>query len=244
MTDQKYKIYVNLKPGAQEFITASISEYLSLIKRNLDSVILIDNSVNSFKFQPMNAVHILNYFEDKTDQELILMIPFLKLLSQFQDGYLNIHILISLSMQIWLAPRNNFQTFLQVLIRKEINHQVQLIHQNQKNQKYLQNQAIQIQRINNQNKKKQMIQYKLINVRNSKFKRKKKIKGNRLKGQFKYQFDKVRWEIDVVSIKIMKNQQQFNRNLRIKVKIIFCIYFQIKLLKRQNQIYELILISV
>ncbi|CAD8063437.1 unnamed protein product [Paramecium primaurelia] len=130
MNDQKYKIYVNIRPGAHDFIketskyfelivfTASISEYansvidfldpqglvdlrlfrenctiykdilvkdLSLLKRNLDSVILIDNSVNSFMFQPMNAVHILNYFEDKTDQELPLMIPFLKLLSQFQD---------------------------------------------------------------------------------------------------------------------------------------------------------------
>ncbi|CAD8133316.1 unnamed protein product [Paramecium pentaurelia] len=130
MKDQKYKIYVNIRPYAQEFIketskifeiiifTASISEYansvidfldplglvdlrlfrenctiyngvlvkdLSLLKRNLDSVILIDNSVNSFMLQPMNAVHILNYFEDKTDQELALLIPFLKLLSQFQD---------------------------------------------------------------------------------------------------------------------------------------------------------------
>ncbi|CAD8072974.1 unnamed protein product [Paramecium sonneborni] len=130
MNDQKYKIYVNIRPGAQEFLletskyfeiiifTASISEYansvidfldplglvdlrlfrenctiynnilvkdLSLLKRNLDSVILIDNSVNSFMFQPMNAIHILNYFEDKSDQELTLLIPFLKLLSQFQD---------------------------------------------------------------------------------------------------------------------------------------------------------------
>ncbi|CAD8167349.1 unnamed protein product [Paramecium octaurelia] len=130
MNDQKYKIYVNIRPGAHDFIeeaskyfelivfTASISEYansvidfldphglvdlrlfrenctvykdilvkdLSLLKRNLDSVILIDNSVNSFMFQPMNAVHILNYFEDKTDQELTLLIPFLKLISQFQD---------------------------------------------------------------------------------------------------------------------------------------------------------------
>lgn len=63
----------------------------------------------------MNAVHILNYYEDKTDQELTLLIPFLKLLSQvldiiknfsfkmldqFMNGYLSMLTLINLNILI------------------------------------------------------------------------------------------------------------------------------------------------
>lgn len=38
---------------------------LSQMKRCMQDLILIDNSVNSFMFQPLNAIHIVNFIDDK-----------------------------------------------------------------------------------------------------------------------------------------------------------------------------------
>jgi CTD small phosphatase-like protein 2 len=41
-------------------------------------MILVDNSGGSFAFQTNNGVPILDFFHDKQDEELKLMIPYLK----------------------------------------------------------------------------------------------------------------------------------------------------------------------
>jgi RNA polymerase II subunit A small phosphatase-like protein len=59
---------------------------MSLLGRNLKDSIIIDNSENSFMFQPMNALHIKNFFEDESDTELDRLTPFLEFLSQVNDS--------------------------------------------------------------------------------------------------------------------------------------------------------------
>lgn len=48
---------------------------LSNLNRDLKDIIIIDNSEISFFFQPENAVHILNFFDDNSDRELYKLIP-------------------------------------------------------------------------------------------------------------------------------------------------------------------------
>jgi len=58
---------------------------LSLLGRNIKDVILIDNSPNSFLFQPENAYHITNFFDDKTDRELDRLAYFLEKIVKVTD---------------------------------------------------------------------------------------------------------------------------------------------------------------
>lgn len=58
---------------------------LSLIGRDMKDIILIDNSPNSFLFQPENAYHIKNFFEDKTDCELVKLYHFLEDIADIKD---------------------------------------------------------------------------------------------------------------------------------------------------------------
>ena len=50
---------------------------LSRLGRRLENVIIIDNSPNSYFFQPENALPSLNWIKDKQDCELRDMMPFL-----------------------------------------------------------------------------------------------------------------------------------------------------------------------
>jgi len=50
---------------------------LSLLGRDMRDIILVDNSPNSFLFQPENAYHIKNFFDDKSDRELMRLAEFL-----------------------------------------------------------------------------------------------------------------------------------------------------------------------
>ncbi|EGR31502.1 NLI interacting factor-like phosphatase family protein, putative, partial [Ichthyophthirius multifiliis] len=54
---------------------------LSKLERQLKDIIIIDNSENSFLFQPENAIHILSFFEDMNDDQLYRLIPVLIFLS-------------------------------------------------------------------------------------------------------------------------------------------------------------------
>jgi RNA polymerase II subunit A small phosphatase-like protein len=43
---------------------------LSKLGRDLKSTVIIDNSSNSYKFQPKNAIPISTWFDDPNDTEL------------------------------------------------------------------------------------------------------------------------------------------------------------------------------
>ncbi|XP_029692600.1 uncharacterized protein isoform X3 [Takifugu rubripes] len=60
---------------------------LSRLGRDLDKVIIIDNSPVSYIFQPENAVPVVSWFDDKSDTELLDLIPFFERLSQADDIY-------------------------------------------------------------------------------------------------------------------------------------------------------------
>jgi len=58
---------------------------LSLLGRDMKDIILVDNSPNSFLFQPENAYHIKNFFDDKTDRELMRLAEFLDNIMKVPD---------------------------------------------------------------------------------------------------------------------------------------------------------------
>jgi RNA polymerase II subunit A small phosphatase-like protein len=58
---------------------------MSKIGRNIKDAILLDNSPNSYAFQPENAVPILSWYDDFSDVELVDIIPFFKKLSTIDD---------------------------------------------------------------------------------------------------------------------------------------------------------------
>jgi len=58
---------------------------MSLLGRDMKDIILVDNSPNSFLFQPENAYHIKNFFDDKTDRELIRLSNFLDHMDEVDD---------------------------------------------------------------------------------------------------------------------------------------------------------------
>ncbi|TWW80496.1 CTD small phosphatase-like protein [Takifugu flavidus] len=60
---------------------------LSRLGRDLDKVIIIDNSPVSYIFHPENAVPVVSWFDDKSDTELLDLIPFFERLSQADDIY-------------------------------------------------------------------------------------------------------------------------------------------------------------
>ena len=58
---------------------------MSRVGRPLNQVMIIDNSPNSYQFQPENGIPILSWYDDPKDTELLKLIPALKLLSQVDD---------------------------------------------------------------------------------------------------------------------------------------------------------------
>ncbi|CAD8068508.1 unnamed protein product [Paramecium sonneborni] len=58
---------------------------LQKLQRSINNIIIIDNTHTSFSLQPKNAIHIKNYFDDPSDTELLDLIPFLQLISTFDD---------------------------------------------------------------------------------------------------------------------------------------------------------------
>jgi len=58
---------------------------LARLGRQMKDVILIDNSDTCFMFQPENAFHIENFFDNRNDLELYKLIPFLEHLAQLDD---------------------------------------------------------------------------------------------------------------------------------------------------------------
>ena len=58
---------------------------MSLLNRRLEDVILIDNSPNSYRLQPENALPISTWYDDPADTELFDLCPLLTGLSKIQD---------------------------------------------------------------------------------------------------------------------------------------------------------------
>ena len=51
---------------------------LSRLGRDLNRTIIIDNIAENFDLQPNNGIHILSWFSNKADTELLKLEPFLK----------------------------------------------------------------------------------------------------------------------------------------------------------------------
>ncbi|XP_057708681.1 CTD small phosphatase-like protein 2 [Corythoichthys intestinalis] len=60
---------------------------LSHLGRDLNKVIIIDNSPASYIFHPDNAVPVVSWFDDTSDSELLDLIPFFERLSNVDDIY-------------------------------------------------------------------------------------------------------------------------------------------------------------
>ncbi|KRW99047.1 HAD-like domain [Pseudocohnilembus persalinus] len=58
---------------------------MTQLNREVKDIILVDNSEVSFLFQPENALHIKNFYEDRQDIELFRYMPFLKFLAMCND---------------------------------------------------------------------------------------------------------------------------------------------------------------
>ena len=54
------------------------------VGRELEKTIIIDNSPNSYQFQPENGIPILSWYDDPNDRELMNFAPALKLLADPQ----------------------------------------------------------------------------------------------------------------------------------------------------------------
>jgi len=60
---------------------------LGLLGRDLDKILIVDNSPISYAFHPENAVAVRTWFDDPTDRELLELIPLLEKLAECSDIY-------------------------------------------------------------------------------------------------------------------------------------------------------------
>uniref|UniRef100_A0AAV2L6I6 Mitochondrial import inner membrane translocase subunit TIM50 n=1 Tax=Knipowitschia caucasica TaxID=637954 RepID=A0AAV2L6I6_KNICA len=60
---------------------------LSRLGRDLNKVIIVDNSPASYVFHPDNAVPVASWFDDMSDTELLDLIPFFEKLSKVDNIY-------------------------------------------------------------------------------------------------------------------------------------------------------------
>ncbi|XP_075465791.1 carboxy-terminal domain RNA polymerase II polypeptide A small phosphatase 1 isoform X2 [Ascaphus truei] len=60
---------------------------LSRLGRDLNKLIIIDNSPASYIFHPDNAVPVASWFDDMMDTELLDLLPFFERLSRVEDVY-------------------------------------------------------------------------------------------------------------------------------------------------------------
>lgn len=60
---------------------------LNKLGRDLNQVVIVDNSPASYIFHPDNAVPVASWFDDMTDSELLDLIPFFEKLSKMDNVY-------------------------------------------------------------------------------------------------------------------------------------------------------------
>ena len=104
---------------------------LDRLGRDLDKVIIIDNSPASYAFHPANAIPVKTWFDDPHDNELLELIPFLEQLAESSNIY---HVLGTGSIfskdfrpQLFQLPQNmpqqlNLQQQLITQVSKESNN--------------------------------------------------------------------------------------------------------------------------
>lgn len=76
---------VYVKVHLVDIIVLIIIKDLSRLGRPLKDTIIVDNSPTSYLFHPENAVPIGSWFDDRSDTELLDLIPFLEALTKVDD---------------------------------------------------------------------------------------------------------------------------------------------------------------
>lgn len=105
---------------------------LNKLGRDLQKIVIVDNSPASYIFHPDNAVPVKSWFDDVTDSELLDLIPLFEKLSKVDSVY---SVLCNSNNHLRPASQQQQQQQLQ------LQHSQQLQQQQQSNQNQIQNQV-------------------------------------------------------------------------------------------------------
>ncbi|XP_007896971.1 CTD small phosphatase-like protein 3 [Callorhinchus milii] len=66
-------------------VQGSYVRELSVLGRDLAKTVVVDSSHEAYAFQITNGIQVKSWFEDRRDQELLKLLPFLRLLTELSD---------------------------------------------------------------------------------------------------------------------------------------------------------------